>query len=97
VVNLTLNESTCFFIPSVFTPNNDGTNDTWVIEGLWQFPNCVVKVYNRWGQPLFESKGYASPWDGTFEGNECPIADYYYIIDLKNGSKVFTGTVTIKR
>jgi gliding motility-associated-like protein len=97
VVNLTLNESTCFFIPSVFTPNNDGTNDTWVIEGMWQFPNCVVKVYNRWGQSLFESKGYASPWDGTFEGNECPIADYYYIIDLKNGSKVFTGTVTIKR
>ena len=97
VVNLALNESTCFFIPSVFTPNNDGTNDTWVIEGMWQFPNCVVKVYNRWGQPLFESKGYASPWDGTFEGNECPIADYYYIIDIKNGSKVFTGTVTIKR
>jgi gliding motility-associated-like protein len=97
VVNLALNESTCFFIPSVFTPNNDGTNDTWVIEGLWQFPNCVVKVYNRWGQSLFESKGYASPWDGTFEGNECPIADYYYIIDLKNGSKVFTGTLTIKR
>ena len=97
VVNLALNESTCFFIPSVFTPNNDGTNDTWVIEGMWQFPNCIVKVYNRWGQNLFESKGYASPWDGTFEGNECPIADYYYIIDLKNGSKVFTGTVTIKR
>jgi gliding motility-associated-like protein len=97
VVNLTLNESTCFFIPSVFTPNNDGTNDTWVIEGLWQFPNCIVKVYNRWGQSLFESKGYASPWYGTFEGNECPIADYYYIIDLKNGSRVFTGTITIKR
>jgi gliding motility-associated-like protein len=97
VVNLTLNESTCFFIPSVFTPNSDGTNDTWVIEGLWQFPNCVVKVYNRWGQSLFESKGYASPWDGTFEGNECPIADYYYIIDLQNESNVFTGTVTIKR
>ena len=97
VVNLSLNESTCFFIPSVFTPNNDGTNDTWVIEGMWQFPNCVVKVYNRWGQNLFESKGYATPWDGTFEGKDCPIADYYYIIDLKNGSKVFTGTITIKR
>ncbi len=97
VVNLTLNESTCFFIPTVFTPNNDGTNDTWVIEGMWQFPNCVVKVYNRWGQSLFESKGYATPWDGTFEGKDCPIADYYYIIDLKNGSKVFTGTITIKR
>ena len=97
VVNLTLNESTCFFIPTVFTPNNDGTNDTWVIEGMWQFPNCVVKVYNRWGQSLFESKGYATPWDGTFEGKDCPIADYYYIIDLNNGSRVFTGTITIKR
>jgi gliding motility-associated-like protein len=96
-VNLSLNESTCFFIPSVFTPNNDGTNDTWVIEGIWQFPNCVVKVFNRWGQSLFESKGYSTPWDGTFEGKECPIADYYYIVDLQNGSKVSTGTITIKR
>jgi gliding motility-associated-like protein len=96
-VNISLNQSTCFFIPSVFTPNNDGFNDTWFIEGMWQYPNCVVKVFNRWGQKLFESKGYSTPWDGTAEGNDCPVADYYYIIDLQNNTRVLTGTITIKR
>jgi gliding motility-associated-like protein len=96
-INISLNQSTCFFIPSVFTPNNDGFNDTWFIEGMWQYPNCVVKVFNRWGQKLFESKGYSTPWDGTAEGNECPVADYYFIIDLQNNTRVLTGTITIKR
>ncbi|MBK9317773.1 MAG: gliding motility-associated C-terminal domain-containing protein [Bacteroidetes bacterium] len=95
-LNLTIDQTTCFFIPSVFTPNNDGINDQWVIDGIWQFPNCVVRVLNRWGQELFQSNGYANPWDGKFDGENCPIADYYYIIDLQNGTKVYTGTVTIK-
>ena len=90
-------ESDCFFIPSVFTPNGDGINDTWVIEGLSEFPNCLVRVFNRWGQLLFDNKGYAQPWDGVYDGNQCPIADYYYIIDLGTDKKTFTGTVTIKR
>lgn len=95
-INLALNQSSCFFIPSVFTPNSDGINDQWIIEGIWQFPSCKVRVLNRWGQELFQSNGYANPWDGKFDGENCPIADYYYIIDLRNGSKVYTGTVTIK-
>lgn len=90
------NGETCFFIPSVFTPNNDGTNDTWEIPGLNSYSNCSVKVFNRWGQLLFSSIGYSQPWDGTYVGNKLPVADYYYIIDLKDGTPAFTGTVTVK-
>ncbi|MGR6088154.1 MAG: T9SS type B sorting domain-containing protein [Arcticibacter sp.] len=87
----------CLTIPSVFTPNGDGVNDGWVINGIESYPNCSILVFNRWGQKLFETVGYTTPWDGTFEGADCPIADYYYVIDLKNNTPALTGTITIKR
>ena len=45
---------------------------------------------------VFESTGYETAWDGTNKkGNKLPAATYYYIIDLKDGSKVYTGYVTL--
>ena len=60
----------CFFIPTGFTPNGDGIHDDWEIDGVDLFPNITVHVYNRWGQLLFESKGYTTRWDGTHNGKE---------------------------
>ncbi|MFM1931998.1 MAG: hypothetical protein RL226_1301, partial [Bacteroidota bacterium] len=48
----------CFFIADMLTPNGDGANDEWVIGGLEFFPSSSVQIFNRWGQLLFESKGY---------------------------------------
>ena len=87
----------CFFIPSLFTPNGDGIHDDWEIDGLNAYPDIVVKVFNRWGQLLFESVGYADRWDGTHNGNELPEATYYYIIDLNNSDEPLNGTINIKR
>ena len=84
-------------IPSVFTPNGDGYNDTWTINGLIDYPFCLMKVYNRWGQLVFNSEGYLYPWDGSHNGNDLPIADYYYTLDLRNRPEVLTGNITIKR
>ncbi|NQX91143.1 MAG: gliding motility-associated C-terminal domain-containing protein, partial [Flavobacteriales bacterium] len=86
----------CFFIATALTPNSDGTNDTWTIGGLEFFPQSTVQVFNRWGQLLFESQGYETPWDGTFNGRELPTADYYYIITYDDAKDPITGTVTIK-
>lgn len=86
----------CFFIANVLTPNGDGMNDGWLIGGLEYFPNSTVQVFNRWGQLLFESKGYPVLWDGTYEGNSLPIADYYYVITYDPNEDPITGTVTIK-
>jgi gliding motility-associated-like protein len=87
------------FIPNGFSNNGDGKNDTWVIDNIQQFPNCVVEVYNRWGELLFASTGYKTPWDGRFKGKDLPVGTYYYIIDLhhENFPKAYTGPLTIFR
>lgn len=86
----------CLFIADALTPNNDGFNDVWNIGGLEFFPEAVVQVFNRWGQLVFESKGYNLPWNGTYLGNKLPIADYYYVITNNGTDNAIHGTVTIK-
>ena len=59
-----------------------------------------IQVFNRWGEPIFESKGYggSQEWDGTRNDKPMPVGAYYYIIDVDDGkSKPYTGTVTILR
>ena len=89
--------NSCVEIPSGFTPNNDNIHDEWVIYGLNDFPDVNVKVFNRWGQQVFNSQGYNVNWDGKFNGEDLPSAAYYYIIELNQSEKVFNGSVTIKR
>jgi len=84
-------------IPNVFTPNDDGENDFWIITGIESYPKCTVRVYNRWGKRVFFSIGYAQPWDGKQSDQPLPVATYYYVIDLKNGSKPISGHVAIVR
>jgi len=85
-------------IPSGVTPNGDGKNDIWTLKGIELFPNCVVELYNRWGEVIFESKGYSVKWDGTYKGKMLPVGTYYYIIDLNDPEiPVYTGSVTIMR
>lgn len=85
----------CFFIADAITPNGDGANDEWVIGGLEYFPTSTVQVYNGWGQLLYESQGYNTPWDGTYNGNELPTGDYYYVITYDSSAEPITGTVTL--
>jgi len=84
-------------IPNVFSPNGDGINDDWRIDGLFTFPEADLSVFNRYGQLLFSSRGYANPWKGTHKSAALPVGTYYYIIDLKNGFKKRNGSVTILR
>jgi gliding motility-associated-like protein len=86
----------CFFISTGITPNGDGVNDTWVLGGFEYYPECKVNVFNRWGQIMFSSTGYNSPWDGRFNGELLPVADYYFTIDYSEEKEVIMGTVTIK-
>ncbi|HYW95558.1 MAG TPA: gliding motility-associated C-terminal domain-containing protein [Bacteroidales bacterium] len=87
----------CLRIPEIITPNNDGLNDTWMIEGLGLFPDVVVEVYDRWGKRVFYSHGYNQPWDGTWNGIELPMESYHFVIDLKNGRQPVIGNITIVR
>ena len=89
----------CLIIPNTFTPNGDNYNDTWVLENLNLYQTATVKVFNRWGNEIFNNNQNAYvPWDGTDNGNALPAGVYYYIIILNNEqSNQYTGTVTIVR
>ncbi len=88
-------------IPSGFTPNNDGVNDTWEITNSYLYPDMIVEVYTRWGAKIFHARGYHADnyWDGTHNGKDLPMGTYYYIIQLNDpfGSKPISGPVTIIR
>ncbi|RYZ21745.1 MAG: PKD domain-containing protein [Chitinophagaceae bacterium] len=84
-------------IPNVFTPNGDGVNDRWVINHLESYPGATVEVYNRYGQIVYRSVNYTTPWDGMMNGQLLPTGTYYYIINPKNGRKQMTGFVDLIR
>jgi gliding motility-associated-like protein len=86
-----------FFIPTGISPNGDNINDTWVIPGLNEYPDCVVTIYNQWGSLIFSSKGYQEVWDGSYQGSKLPSANYYYTIDLGKGNEPLTGKITLAR
>ena len=87
-------------VPNAFTPNGDGINDTWTIDGLDTYRNSSLKVYNRWGQLVYSNTGvYAHDWNGTGKsGKDLPTGTYYYVITLnQNGKENVAGDVTIIR
>jgi gliding motility-associated-like protein len=88
--------TSCLTIPNAFSPNGDGFNDLWIIEGLELYPNVDLWIYDRWGSRVYYTGNAAdAPWDGSFSGRDLPIDSYHYIIDLKNDEPPITGSVTI--
>lgn len=92
-------------IPTIFTPNDDGVNDTWIITDqdgndlFINYPDAIVEVFNRWGEIVFSSQaGYTDPWDGTYRGSPLQMDSYHYVITLNEpGTKDITGNITIVR
>lgn len=82
-------------IPTAFTPNGDGINDTWEISNTENRPAYTIKVFNRNGLVVFSSSGYRVPWDGTYRGHKLPVGVYYYVLDSHGELGVLSGTVTI--
>lgn len=72
----------------VMSPNGDGRNDSFIIEGLQFYPNTEVWIYNRWGTEIYHNEDYQNDWYGTSQsnlnigGDELPEGTYYYIMRL---------------
>ena len=98
-VNVEIKLTICTMAPEiVFTPNNDGINDTWSINFSQYFPEAKFLIYNRLGQKVFEHKGLYEPWDGKdLFGISVPDASYYYIIyhDSADDGTIIKGCVSI--
>jgi gliding motility-associated-like protein len=88
---------TDFFIPNLFSPNGDGSNDFWEIPKLPYYPNTLVTIINREGMEVYRNANYDNTWDGKYDGKELPEATYYYYVKLATNDKVYKGAVTILR
>jgi gliding motility-associated-like protein len=83
------------FIPSAFTPNNDGDNDNFKVEIIGQKEYTMI-IFNKWGGVIFQEKN--GIWDGTINNNAVQHGLYSYSIlvnDFKNKPFIYTGTVTL--
>ncbi|RMG84710.1 MAG: gliding motility-associated C-terminal domain-containing protein, partial [Bacteroidetes bacterium] len=79
-----------------FSPNHDGNNDFFVIQGLNLFGSHHLYIYNRWGERVFESENYQNNWDGTWEGKDLPDGTYFYILEIP-GESTRTGYIQLHR
>ena len=84
-------------IANTITPNGDGFNDYWKINGIENYPNAIIQLFNRYGQKIYESKGYQQPFDGTANGKPLPYGAYYYIINLNKNCNLLSGNLNIIR
>ena len=84
-------------IPSLITPNDDGSNDFWEIPESLFYTGTTVKIINREGQEVYSSSSYDNTWDGTYNGKLLPEATYYYFIQFPNSEITHKGPVTILR
>ena len=97
-------------IYDIMTPNGNGLNDVFVIRGIEKYPNNTVKIYNRWGVVVFETRGYGVA-DNYFRGisngrvtitetEQLPVGTYYYVLTYVNDDgdeKQLAGPLYINR
>ncbi|MEZ4961741.1 MAG: PKD domain-containing protein [Saprospiraceae bacterium] len=87
------------FVPNIITPNGDGTNDAFFVNCLEdQFPNNSIKIFNRWGDLVYQSEPYKNDWKGTYKGDPLPPGTYFYILQLDvKVNELLQGYFTITR
>ena len=82
-INVEVLSNLYFYIPTAFSPNDDGINDFFEVKGVG-FETYEIQIFNRWGQEVFHSKDYTESWDGNAPGGErAPDGVYVYRIVLK--------------
>ena len=98
--NITQKPVWSYHIPNAFTPNGDGKNEIFFATAVG-IKDFSLKIFNRWGEIVFESKNYQNDWGGTCETDLCmgnrilPEGTYFYLLDVQGIT--FKGYVTIKK
>jgi len=90
-LDVVLDRNTCFegidcaiIAPNVFTPNNDGINDEFLVSSSCSFTGYQLTVYSRWGQKVFTSNRPLLGWDGSAGGLPLPNGVYYWLLDYQH-------------
>lgn len=102
--NILIEEDTCnVSVYDALTPNGDGINDTWIIDGIQYYPDNLVQIFDKIGDLVYEKSSYNNTWGGEGKnGGALPDGTYYYVIkinteNVKGGHNIQTGAVLIKR
>lgn len=88
------------YIPNVFSPNNDGINDSFYPQTNCTFENYDFMIFDRWGNEILNTSNQLVTWDGKFRGLDCTNGVYIYVLSYKFTSqlmKIETGTITVLR
>jgi len=96
-VNVTIYKG--LYIPTAFTPNNDGKNDVWRIPALSFYTDFQLSLFNRYGERILYSKNQQVEWDGTYNGILQPTGIYVYMLSINQDgeNKLYKGTVSLIR
>jgi gliding motility-associated-like protein len=96
-------EDTCaleIFIPNVFTPNGDDVNEAFQIE-LDGGEDPLMRIYNRWGRLIYETKDVQNGWNGQVAGFNASEGTYFYVVQvteaINNELRTFKGTMSLLR
>jgi large repetitive protein len=96
-------------IPNAFSPNGDGINDLFYINGLWNFPDAHITIFNRWGSRVYEKKHYGDerrygPYEAWWNGQtsrigkaDVPEGVYFYRLTIGRNRNVKEGFIHIRR
>lgn len=83
------------------SPNNDGLNDVFIIEGVELFNNNL-KIFNRWGRVVYDVENYKNTFNGVAnkkvvgtKGNKLPVGTYFYVLELAKENKSYSGWIYI--
>jgi gliding motility-associated-like protein len=85
-----------FFLPQGISPNGDGVNDRFVINGLDAYPNSSLTIFSRDGITIYHSDNYQNDWDGVLDKQKrgmghVPSGTYYYLLRLGGTNRNIKG------
>jgi gliding motility-associated-like protein/uncharacterized repeat protein (TIGR01451 family) len=94
----------CLIVYNEFSPNNDGSNELFLIDCLEKYPDNKLEVFNRYGALVYSKSKYTNDWDGTSnvsgtvrQDDKLPTGTYYYVLDISSISVVKSGWLSIIR
>ena len=89
------------YVPSAFTPNNDGLNDLFRVTGTEVISEFELMIFNRWGELIFKTTDKTKGWDGKLKGASLSTGTFVYLLKYKDNtsgkSESLKGTVVLIR
>ncbi|HYE55037.1 MAG TPA: gliding motility-associated C-terminal domain-containing protein, partial [Chitinophagaceae bacterium] len=100
IIRIKVFDETNLTIPNAFSPNGDNINDEFRVQVVGLFNLNYLRIFNRYGQMVYETRDLNLPWKGTHNGNPLPVGTYYWLIDgigMHNKPVKRSGSITLIR